>query len=130
VSWRTTRYRPASPGRNQALLALSRVVGESRGPVRHTAPRGPVRDNDNTRQLQHEFLQADVTAQLPNIEQPTLVLYGERDAIATAGAPRFTRLQHVEFKALPGVGHEVFEDAPTLALGPITAFLTEGHPRA
>jgi pimeloyl-ACP methyl ester carboxylesterase len=116
-------WRRAAPGRDRALLGLSRVTGESRREFRNSARGGPLSANDNTRRLQHEFLQVDITDQLAEIDRPSLVLYGDRDAVAVAGAPRFTRLQNVEFKVLPDVGHEVFADAPDLALRSVRTFL-------
>ena len=67
-----------------------------------------------------------MTDQLDRINQRVLVLYGERDAIALAGAPKFASVPHVEFAVLPRIGHEVFADAPQQALERVTAFLN--HP--
>jgi pimeloyl-ACP methyl ester carboxylesterase len=119
IAW---SWRPASPGRNHALLALSRVTGESRRELRRPMPHVPLSENDNTRRLQREFLRTDTTDVLDEIDRPTLVLYGDRDAVAVAGASRFSTLQDVEIKVLPGVGHEVFADAPELALATVRTF--------
>ena len=84
----------------------------------------PVRDNDNAARLQQAFLNVDLTDRLDGIGQRVLVLYGARDAIAAAAAPKFASLPHVEFAVLPTIGHELFADAPQLALEHVTAFLS------
>jgi pimeloyl-ACP methyl ester carboxylesterase len=121
-------WRRGSAGRNQALLRLSRATGESRPELRRATPDIPLQDNDNTRRLQHRFLRVDVTDELGAIDRPTLVLYGDQDAVAVAGARRFRRLPNVEFEVLTRIGHEIFADAPELALSCIRAFITEQHP--
>ena len=87
-----------------------------------------MRDNDNARSLQRAYLDVDVTAELDRIDRRVLVVYGERDAIAAAGARRFESLAHVEFAAVPRIGQEIFADAPEQALELVTTFLN--HERA
>jgi pimeloyl-ACP methyl ester carboxylesterase len=57
------------------------------------------------------------------LDQRVLVVYGQRDAIAAAGARRFESLPHVEFAVLPRIGHEIFADAPEQALERVATFL-------
>jgi len=64
-----------------------------------------------------------VTEHLARIDQRVLVVFGQRDAIAVAGAPRFEALRNVEFAVLPSIGHEIFADAHEQALERVTAFL-------
>jgi pimeloyl-ACP methyl ester carboxylesterase len=115
-------WRAPSPGRDMALIRLSEATGASDRPFRH-ARSEPIHDNDNAASLQRALLDVDVTHYLDRISQRVLVVYGERDAIAIAGAPKFASLPHVEFAVLPRIGHEVFADAPQQALERVTAFL-------
>jgi pimeloyl-ACP methyl ester carboxylesterase len=120
-------WRAPSPGRDMALIRLSEATGKSDRRFRH--PRSdPVHDNDNATSLQRAFMDLDVTNRLDRINQRVLVLYGERDAIATAGAYKFASLPHVEFAVLPRIGHEVFDDAPQQALERVAAFLDHRQP--
>jgi proline iminopeptidase len=114
-------WRAPSPARGRALIRLSEATGKSDRPFRH-ARLEPVHENDNATRLRRAFLDLDVTHQLDRISQRVLVLYGERDAIAVAGAPKFASLPRVEFAVLPRIGHEVFGDAPQQALERVTAF--------
>ena len=122
-SWRTP-----SPGRDMALIRLSEATGRSDRPFRH-ARSEPVHDNDNAASLQRAFMDLDVTHDLDRISQPVLVLYGERDAIAAAGASRFSSLPYVEFVVIPRIGHEIFADAPWQALEHVKTFLNDGRPQ-
>jgi pimeloyl-ACP methyl ester carboxylesterase len=106
-----------------ALIRLSETTGASDRPFRH-ARSEPVHDNDNATSLQRALLAVDVTHHLDRVSQRVLVMYGERDAIAVAGAPRFESLRHVEFVVIPRIGHEIFADAPQQTLERVTAFLT------
>jgi pimeloyl-ACP methyl ester carboxylesterase len=123
-------WRPESSRRSAALGSLSEVVGESRREFRHSESSRPLRHNDNVSRLQHAFLEVDLTERLSVINQPVLVLYGSRDAVAAAGAPRFAGLPSAEFVVLPGIGHEVFTDAPDIALQAITAFFARQREQA
>jgi pimeloyl-ACP methyl ester carboxylesterase len=74
------------------------------------------------------FAEADVTAVLPTIAVPTLVLHGELDARAPrhvaevlhAGIPRS------ELVVLPGVGHDVNLEAPEAFNAEVRRFLGRG----
>ena len=120
-------WRAASPGRDMALIRLSEATGKSDRPFRH-ARSEPVHDNDNASPLQRAFMDLDVTIHLDRVSQRVLVVYGERDAIAAAGAQKFEALPHVEFAVLPRIGHEIFADAPQQALERLTAFLNHPDP--
>jgi pimeloyl-ACP methyl ester carboxylesterase len=65
------------------------------------------------------------TARLARIAAPTLVLWGEDDAmIPVRNADDYARLvPNVTVVRLPGLGHMPFEEAPTDALAPVRAFL-------
>ena len=114
-------WRAPSPCRDMALIRLSEATGKSDRLFRHERL-APVLDNDNASYIQRAYLNLDVTDQLDRISQRVLVLYGERDAIALAGASKFAALPHVEFAALPRIGHEVLADAPKQALDRISDF--------
>lgn len=119
-------WRAPSPGRDMALIRLSEATGESDRPYRH-ARSEPVHDNDNASPLQRAFLDLDLTHCLDRISHRVLVIYGERDAIAVAAAPKFESLRHAEFAVLPRIGHEIFADAPQQALDRVTAFLSHQY---
>jgi len=114
--------RAPSPGRDMALIRLSEATGRSDRPFRH-ARSEPLHGNDNATHLQRAFLALDVTPHLDGISQPVLILYGERDAIAAAGAPKFSSIPHVEYAVLPRIGHEIYADAPQQSVQQVTAFL-------
>ena len=120
-------WRASSPGRDMALIRLSEATGKSERPFRHQRSE-PMHGNDNASSLQRAFMGFDVTHDLDRIGQPVLVLYGERDAIAAAGASKFAALPHVENAVLPRIGHEIFADAPPQALERIEAFLNHQRP--
>ena len=115
-------WRAPCPGRDMALIRLSEATGRSDRPFRHAGSE-PVHDNDNAASLQRAYLDFDVTEHLARIDQRVLVVFGQRDAIAVAGAPRFEALRNVEFAVLPSIGHEIFADAHEQALERVTAFL-------
>jgi pimeloyl-ACP methyl ester carboxylesterase len=119
-------WRAPSEGRDMAVIGLSEATGKSDPPFRQPRTE-PVHNNDNAPSLQRAYLNFDVADQLDRMPQRVLVLYGERDAVAAAGAPRFESLQHVEFAVLPRIGHEVFADASRQTLGHVTDFLLDPH---
>ena len=120
-------WRAPSPGRDMALIRLSEATGRSDRPFRH-ARSEPLHDNDNASSLQRAFLDLDVTHALHRISQRVLVVYGERDAVAAAGAPKFASIPRAEFAVLPRIGHEVFADAPQHALQRVSAFVADQAP--
>lgn len=67
----------------------------------------------------------DPVAQLRRIAAPTLLLWGERDAmIPYANAADYLRcLPNATLVALPGLGHVPHEESPLEALAPFTRFL-------
>ncbi len=68
---------------------------------------------------QRVFMTLDFTPLLSAISCPVLVLYGDRDAAAVAGAKTYrNQLSNVEIRALSDVGHDVFFEAPTESLAP------------
>jgi pimeloyl-ACP methyl ester carboxylesterase len=62
---------------------------------------------------------------LRRIQAPTLLLWGEKDAmIPIANAADYLReLPHGELTRLPGLGHVPQEEAPDVSLAPVRAFL-------
>jgi len=80
--------------------------------------------NDNIRPLQRELPSWDVTDRLPAIACPVLLLYGERDAAAVAGARSFSDcITNVEVQALPDIGHDPFFEAPIASSRSLRSFL-------
>lgn len=65
---------------------------------------------------------------LPNIEAPTLLLWGEKDAlIPISNAQDYLELlPNATLLALPGLGHVPFEEAPEATFVPLHAFLDKG----
>ena len=78
---------------------------------------------DRTRQT----VLTDPSARLKSITAPTLVLWGEQDAmIPVRNAADYLRLlPHRELVRLPGLGHVPFEEAPARALVPVERFLAQ-----
>ncbi len=64
---------------------------------------------------------------LRRIQAPTLLLWGETDAmIPFANAADYVReLPHATLVGLPGLGHVPFEEAPALSLEPVKRFLAQ-----
>ena len=76
--------------------------------------------------MQQMVLQ-DPVPLLRTLAVPTLLLWGERDAmIPVANAQDYLRaLPHARLVVLPGVGHVPHEEAPAAALPAVRAFLRE-----
>lgn len=69
---------------------------------------------------------ADLRAQLAAIQQPTLVIHGERDTLAPIAAAEFTAsaLPHGQLLAIPGAGHAPFISHPEQVVAALLEFLT------
>jgi len=69
----------------------------------------------------------DPTERLRRISAPTLLLWGELDAmIPVSSAADYERLvPNAQVVRLPALGHVPFEEAPAVALAPLRAFLAE-----
>jgi pimeloyl-ACP methyl ester carboxylesterase len=67
---------------------------------------------------------------LRRITAPTLLLWGERDAMipVTNAADYLRTLPHARLVALPGLGHVPQEEAPAESLAPVKAFLEDEAP--
>lgn len=67
----------------------------------------------------------DPEARLRSIEAPTLILWGDRDAmIPVANAADYGRdLPQSTLRILPGLGHVPHEEAPEVSLAPVAVFL-------
>lgn len=81
---------------------------------------------DRTRQT----ILADPSARLRSIEAPTLLLWGEADAmIPVRNAQDYLGLMpHARLVRLPGMGHVPFEESPAAALPPLQRFLAGETP--
>ncbi len=69
---------------------------------------------------------------LGRIQAPTLLLWGERDAmIPVANAADYVRaMPHATLVRLPGLGHVPFEEAPDVSVEPVLRFLAAGEAKA
>ena len=103
------------------------VTQEGRPAVRakvRTANAGLPVPNDNVPQLERMFSQTDLTGRLHEIRCPTLVVYGERDALMVAGAQMLMQgLTNARRVRLPEVGHEPFIEDPYAAFPLVLEFL-------
>ena len=120
-------WRPESKGKRGARYAAVDVTQEGipavREKVRTANADLPIR-NDNVAQLEAMFTHTDLTGRLHEIGCPTLVLYGERDALMVAGAQMLMEgLPNARRVRLPRVGHEPFIEDPEAAFPPVLAFL-------
>ncbi len=81
---------------------------------------------DRTRQT----VLSDPSERLKSITAPTLLLWGERDAmIPISNSADYLRLMpHATLVRLPGLGHVPFEEAPARALPPLERFLANTAP--
>ncbi len=79
-----------------------------------------------------EFTLPDPTAALANIETPTLILWGEEDAVIPIAQGRQIEetMPDAELISYPGVGHAAQEEAPAETVADAVAFLTEHYPAA
>ena len=71
----------------------------------------------------------DPSSRLARITAPTLLLWGEQDAmIPISNAADYTRLlPNATLVRLPGLGHVPFEEAPERALDPLRTFLRDSR---
>ncbi|HWR13970.1 MAG TPA: alpha/beta fold hydrolase [Terriglobales bacterium] len=72
--------------------------------------------HDDLRELEHAYA---------HISQPTLLLWGEKDAAvyASSAAEVKKRIPHAELQVLPGVGHLPYEETPQLFNQSVIDFL-------
>ena len=72
----------------------------------------------------------DPTPTLALVQAPTLLLWGEKDAmIPIANAADYLRdLPHATLVRLPNLGHVPFEEDPAMSLPPVERFLAGGTP--
>lgn len=68
---------------------------------------------------------ADLRPALPTIEQPTLVLHGERDTLAPLAAAEYTagQLPHGKLEVIEGAGHAPFISHPEEFTSAVRGFL-------
>lgn len=68
---------------------------------------------------------ADLRSLLPTIEQPTLVLHGDRDTLAPLAAAEYTasQLPHAQHKVITGAGHAPFLSHPEEFIATVEVFL-------
>ena len=106
-----------------------RAMTEARVTRYHELMRGPgTREAMIARMAQ--TVRSDPVPQLQRIQAPTLLLWGEQDAlIPFANAADYLRaLPHARLVALPGIGHLPQEEAPARALVPLRSFLDQPAP--
>ena len=120
-------WRPESRGKQASRYAAMAVTQQGipavRDKVKAANARLPI-PNDNVRQLERMFARTDLTSRLHQIRCPTLVLYGQRDAVMVAGAKMLMRgLTDAKCVCLPHVGHEPFIEDPNEAFPPVREFL-------
>ena len=79
-----------------------------------------------------QVMLADPVPTLRRIEAPTLLLWGEKDAmIPVRNAADYLRaMPHATLVTLPGLGHVPFEEAPEASLAPVRAFLAASEVEA
>lgn len=67
----------------------------------------------------------DPAPSLRSIQAPTLLLWGEKDAMIpiTNAADYVRTMPHATLVSLPGLGHVPFEEAPDVSLEPVRTFL-------
>jgi len=69
---------------------------------------------------------------LRRIQAPTLLLWGEKDAMIpfTNAADYLRAIPHATLVALPGLGHVPFEEAPAVSVEPVRRFLASAAAEA
>ncbi|MEO1659158.1 MAG: alpha/beta hydrolase [Pseudomonadota bacterium] len=74
-----------------------------------------------------EFVLPDPTAELANVEAPTLVLWGEADQVIppSHGQWLVDAIPNAELITYPGVGHVAHEERPEATLKDVEAFLDQ-----
>ncbi len=129
LAWYVTAWswRSESKDKRSARYAVMDVIQEGKPAVRdrvRTANAGLPVPNDNVPQLERMFTQTDLTGRLHEIRCPTLVLYGERDAMMVAGAQMLMQgLSNARQVRLQEIGHEPFIEDPDAAFPPVLEFL-------
>ena len=120
-------WRSESKERHAARYAAMAVTQEGIPAVRDkvkAAMAGLPVPNDNVPQLERMFARTDLTCQLHQIRCPTLVLYGQRDAVMVAGGQMLMQgLPDARRICLPDVGHEPFIEDPNAAFPAVRRFL-------
>ena len=122
-------WRPRSVEGRRRAYAIWSTTQEGLAPVRareieREAQLGMPLSNDNIRSLQREFRSWSLSDRLPEIDCPTLVLYGDRDAAAVAGAAVFrANIKDVQTRTLADIGHDVFFEAPQASADCVRVFL-------
>lgn len=73
-----------------------------------------------------QTLLVDPATLLPQLHQPVLLVWGQRDRIipVETAADYLQALPHADLVEFDDLGHLPHEEAPALTLGPIQSFLT------
>ena len=76
------------------------------------------------------LLDTDLRTQLPRLEQPVLLIHGNRDTLAPADASRWmaTQLPNARLHVIEGASHAPFLSHPDTFMQTLQAFLKETHP--
>ncbi len=120
-------WRPESPRRREARYAIVAVAQEGLPPaparVREATAMQPV-TNDNVSSLERLFSRTDLTALLPDIRCPALIVCGQRDAMMTAGCRLLKAgLPMATTFVVPHVGHDPFLEDPERVFPAIRKFI-------
>lgn len=115
------RKAPLQQGKTLADLA-PQLVASLAGPHATTAMKARMHDSIAALHLAsylktlESTLHFDRTAQLPGIAAPTLLLYGEFDALVTPASGRQVQelMPHALYQVIPGAGHLINIEAPDL----------------
>jgi pimeloyl-ACP methyl ester carboxylesterase len=69
---------------------------------------------------------SDLTAQLPSILAPALLLWGEEDRLSPPAAGRYLAglLPHATFVTVPGAGHMLAGESPEILAAHVQTFLS------
>lgn len=115
------------------FLGLQAFGGEaSRTLLRELKERFFARPAPHTAVLQDALdilLDTDLRTQLPRLEQPVLLIHGNRDTLAPADASRWmaTQLPNARLHVIEGASHAPFLSHPDTFMQTLQAFLKETH---
>lgn len=120
------RGRPESEDRTLARFSIMGTMQEGAAEFRDEVRRREVlADNDNAPHLERHAASFDVVKQLDAIEQPTLVIYGTRDAPFAAAARLLTdHLPNAKELRVEGSGHHPLVEEHDSVITAIREFLT------
>jgi len=116
-------YRPSASV--QARIAIAKIVK----PLLPTRSSGnselDMADKKGLGAIFRRVVPFDLTAELPSIAAPTLLLWGENDTAVPLAIARESKelIKGSELKILPGAGHNAHLENPTLFVGMVNRFI-------